>query len=38
MSNFLIHVPYYTELLYKIMHKIIVFDPNAMIFVRLVPG
>ena len=36
MSNFL--MPYHTELLYKIMHKINVFDPNAMIFGRLVPG
>ena len=30
--------PYCTVLLYKIMHKIIVFGPNAMIFGRLVPG
>ena len=36
MSNFL--MPYHTGLLYKIMDKINVFDPNAMIFGRLVPG
>ena len=36
MSNFLI--PYHKQLLYKIMSKIIVFNLNAMIFGRLVPG
>ena len=32
MSNFL--MPYHTGLLYKIMYKIDVFNPNAMIFGR----
>ena len=36
MSNILI--PYHTGLLYTIMHKINVFDPNDMMFGRLVPG
>ena len=36
MSKFLIL--YHTGLLYKIMHKILVFNPNDMIFGRLVPG
>ena len=36
MSNFL--MPYHPGLLYKIMHKINAFDPNAMIFGRPVPG
>ena len=36
MSNFLILDP--TGLLYKIMHVIIIFNPKAMKFGRLVPG
>ena len=36
MSSFLIFFP--IELLYKIMHIIIIFNPKAMKFGRLVPG
>ena len=35
MSNFLIL--YSTGLLYLIMHEMIIFDPTALIYGRLVP-